>query len=325
VTGPGGLRLLLMAGGSGTRLWPLSTEERPKQFHPILSDKSLLAETWDRVAPLSSDVWAATAERHVDLVRRELPALPASRVLAEPARRNSGPAMLAAAVRFRADGDPVTLSIPSDQTVTDAEAFRRALAGAAALADSASLVILAVVPTRGEPDFGYVELDGDRVRRFTEKPDAARAREWASDGRHFWNAGIFVFRPSRLLAEASRVAGELVAGVERYVASGSRADYEALPNISIDFALVEKAADVRAVPLDAGWSDVGTWRSVRDLRGADGAGNLVVAPGPVVAPGVRDTAIVVARDGTLVLPLDREGELRSAVAALAGAAPGRTS
>jgi len=322
-----GLRILLMAGGSGTRLWPLSTEERPKQFHPILSDKSLLAETWDRVAPLSADVWAATSERHVDLLRRELPALPASHVLAEPARRNSGPALLAAAVRFRADGDPVTASIPSDQTVSDAEKFRRALADAGALADSASLVILAVVPSRGEPDFGYVELDGDRVRRFTEKPDAARAREWASDGRHFWNAGIFVFRPSRLLAEASRVAGELVAGVEKYVASGSRADYEALPNISIDFALVEKADDVRAVPLDAGWSDVGTWRSVRDLRGADGAGNLVVAPGPVVAPGVRDTAIVVARDGTLVLPLDREGELRSAVAALAGdgAATGRPS
>ena len=322
-----GLRILLMAGGSGTRLWPLSTEERPKQFHPILSDKSLLAETWDRVAPLSADVWAATSERHVDLLRRELPALPASHVLAEPARRNSGPALLAAAVRFRADGDPVTASIPSDQTVSDAEKFRRALADAGALADSASLVILAVVPSRGEPDFGYVELDGDRVRRFTEKPDAARAREWASDGRHFWNAGIFVFRPSRLLAEASRVAGELVAGVEKYVASGSRADYEALPNISIDFALVEKADDVRAVPLDAGWSDVGTWRSVRDLRGADGAGNLVVAPGPVVAPGVRDTAIVVARDGTLVLPLDREGELRAAVAALAGdgAATGRPS
>src|SRR6187200_2747186 len=110
-----------MAGGSGTRLWPLSTEERPKQFHPILSDKSLLAETWDRVAPLSADVWAATSERHVDLLRR---ALPASHVLAEPARRNSGPALLAAAVRFRADGDPVTASIPSDQTVSDAEKFR---------------------------------------------------------------------------------------------------------------------------------------------------------------------------------------------------------
>ena len=317
------IRILLMAGGSGTRLWPLSTEDRPKQFLPILSDRSLLAETWDRVAPLSEDVWAATSERHVDLVRRELPALPTARILGEPARRNSGPALLAAAVRFRDDGDPVTASIPSDQTVSDDETFRAALSAAGRLADSASLAILAVVPTRAEPDFGYVELAGDRVTRFTEKPDLARAREWVADGRHFWNAGIFVFRPSRLLAEASRVDAGLVAGVERFVATRSRADYEALPNISIDFALVEKAENVRAVPLDAGWSDVGTWRSVRDLRGADGAGNLVVAPGPVLAPGVRDTAIVVGRDGTLVLPLDREGELRSAVAALAGAGAGK--
>jgi mannose-1-phosphate guanylyltransferase / mannose-6-phosphate isomerase len=316
VSGRGELRILLMAGGCGTRLWPLSTEDRPKQFLPILSDRSLLAETWDRVLPLSRDVWAATSERHVGLVRHELPALAADRILAEPARRNSGPALLAAAVRFRDAGDPVTASIPSDQTVADADAFRRALSAAAALADGASLVILAVVPTRGEPDFGYVEVAGDRVTRFTEKPDAARAREWASDGKHFWNAGIFVFRPSRVLAEARRVDPRLVEGVERWVRSGSRADYESLPDISIDFALVEKARDVRAVPLDAGWSDVGTWRSVRDLRGADGAGNLVVAPGPVLAPGVRDTAIVVGRDGTLVLPLDREGELRSAVAAL---------
>jgi mannose-1-phosphate guanylyltransferase len=317
VSGGGELRILLMAGGGGTRLWPLSTEERPKQFLPILSEKSLLAETWERVLPLSRDIWAATGARHVHLVRDELPSLPPEHILDEPARRNSGPPILAAAARFRDSGDPVTASIPSDQTVTDDAAFRRALTSAAALADSASIVILAVRPTRPEPDFGYVELDGDRVTRFTEKPDAARAREWASDGRHFWNAGIFVFRPSRLMAEARRVDPGLSEGVERWVATGSRADYEALPNISIDFAIAEKAANVRAVPLDAGWSDVGTWRSVRDLRGADGAGNLVVAPGPVLAPGVRDTAIVVGRDGTLVLPLDREGELRSAVAALA--------
>ena len=124
------IRILLMAGGSGTRLWPLSTEDRPKQFLPILSDRSLLAETWDRVAPLSEDVWAATSERHVELVRRELPALPTARILGEPARRNSGPALLAAAVRFRDDGDPVTASIPSDQTVSDDGAFRAALSAA---------------------------------------------------------------------------------------------------------------------------------------------------------------------------------------------------
>jgi mannose-1-phosphate guanylyltransferase len=117
-----------MAGGGGTRLWPLSTPDRPKQFLPLLSEKSLLRETCDRLLPLSSDVWVATSSRHAELVRRELPEVPGAHILAEPARRNSGPAILAAALRFAADGDPMTGAIPSDQTVRNAEAFRRALA-----------------------------------------------------------------------------------------------------------------------------------------------------------------------------------------------------
>src|SRR4029077_9166491 len=139
-------------------------------------------------------------------------------------------------------------------------------------------------------------------------------REFWKSGRHLWNAGIFVFRPSRLLVEARRAAADLVAGVERFVASGRADDWQALPDISIDFAVMEKAASVRAVPLDAGWSDVGTWRSVRDLRGAsDDAGNLVISGRPVLAPGVRDAAIVVGDSGVLLLPFEREGELRAAV------------
>ncbi len=308
------MRILLLAGGGGTRLWPLSTEERPKQFLPLLSGKSLLRETYERLLPLSRDVFVATSARHAGLVRAELPEVPAARVLAEPARRNSGPAILAAAARFAADGDPVTAAVPSDQTVRDAEAFRRTLASAGELADTASVVVLAAAPTRPETDYGYVEHREGRVTGFTEKPKVEKAREFAASGRHFWNAGIFVFRPSRLLAEARRVSGDLVAGVERFVASGEDADYERLPDISIDYAVMEKIASVRAVPLEAGWSDVGTWRSVRELRGAsDASGNLVLSPVPVLAPGVRDTAIVVGAAGVLVLPFEREGELRGAV------------
>jgi mannose-1-phosphate guanylyltransferase len=308
------MRILLLAGGGGTRLWPLSTEDRPKQFLPLLSDKSLLRETYERVRPLSGDVFVATSARHAHLVRAELPELAPDRVLEEPARRNSGPAILAAAVRFAGDGDPVTAAIPSDQTVRDDDAFRRALGEASELADSGSVVLLTAAPTRPEPDYGYVEHESGRVTGFTEKPKAEKAKELASTGRHFWNAGIFVFRPSRLLAEAARVAGELVEGARRYVASGTPEDYAALPDISIDFAVMEKIASVRAVPLDAGWSDVGTWRSVRELRGAsDEQGNLVISPVPVLAPGLRDTAVVVGGAGVLVLPFEREAELRAAV------------
>jgi mannose-1-phosphate guanylyltransferase len=316
------VRILLLAGGAGTRLWPLSTEERPKQFLPLLSGRSLLAETYARLAPLSGDVFVATSTRHAGLVREELSDVPGERLLAEPARRNSGPAILAAALRFAPDGDPVTAAVPSDQTVADAAALRSALDAAARVADAASVVVLAVPPTRPETDFGYIETRPDgggglEVVRFVEKPPLEKARALAASGRHFWNAGMFVFRPTRFLAEARRVAGPLVAGVERFVASGAAADYEALPSISIDYAVMEKASGVRAVRLDAGWSDVGTWRAVRDLRGAsDANGNLFLAPGPVLAPGLRETAVVVGAEGVLVLPFERESELRAAVEAL---------
>ncbi len=319
------MRILLLAGGGGTRLWPLSTEDRPKQFLPLLSEKSLLRETYERVLPLSHDVFVATSARHAPLVRRELPEVPAARILAEPVRRNSGPAILAGALRFAADGDPVTVVIPSDQTVRDAAAFRRAIGEAVSVADAASVVLLTAAPTRPEPDYGYVEHSGGRVTGFTEKPKPDRARELAASGRHFWNAGIFVFRPSRLLAEAREVAGDLVGATARWVESGSAADYEALPDVSIDFAVMEKIASVRAVPLDAGWSDVGTWRSVRDLRGAsDSCGNLVISPLPVLAPGLKDTAVVVGPSGVLVLPFENEGELRGAVDTLRASAPPTT-
>jgi len=312
-----GVRVLLLAGGGGTRLWPLSTDVRPKQFLPLLSEKTLLRETYERVRALSPEVFVATAARYAALVRSELPEIAPERILEEPARRNSGPAILSAALRFERDGDPVTAAVPSDQTARDGDAFRRALSAAVAEADAASVVVLGVAPTRPETDYGYIEQENGRVARFTEKPALDRARELWQSRRYLWNAGIFVFRPSRLLAEARRVAPDLVAGVERFVGSGRAADWEALPDISIDFAVMERIAGVRAVPLDAGWSDVGTWRSVRDLRGAsDGAGNLVLSRVPVLAPGVRDAAIVVGESGVLLLPFEREGELRAAVESL---------
>src|SRR6266542_4299440 len=324
------MRILLMAGGGGTRLWPLSTEERPKQFLPLLSEKSLLAETYARVLPIARDVFVATSRRHARLVREQLPSLKPRQILAEPARRNSGPALLSAALAFEQEGDPITAAIPSDQTVADADAFRRALAVGEKAAESSSVVVFAVPPTRPETDYGYLEVredtaeDGIEVVRFVEKPSAAQAEEHLQAG-FFWNAGIFVFRPSRLLAEARRVAGGLVAGVEGYrraVAAGdsegAQEAYEKLPTISIDYAVMEKAARVRAVRLRAGWSDVGTWRSVREIRGAsDEHGNLILSDAAVLAPGVRDTAIIVSPNGVLVLPFDREGELRAAVERLA--------
>jgi mannose-1-phosphate guanylyltransferase/mannose-6-phosphate isomerase len=323
------MRVLLLAGGGGTRLWPLSTRSRPKQFLPLVSDRSLLAETFDRVAPIADEIFVATSEEHVPLVAAELPEVPRDRILAEPARRNSAAPIVRAALDFEEDGDPVTAAVPSDHAVSDAGAFRRALTAASRVCDAASVAILAVPPARPDTDFGYIEVadregsNGCRVKRFTEKPDLAQARAFVASDRHFWNAGIFVFRPSRFLAEARRVAGDLVRAVEAYrerVRSdpdGARDLWAGLPSISIDYAVMERARDVRAVELSAGWSDVGTWKAVRDMRGpSDGSGNLVLSERPVLAPGVRDAAIVVGEEGVLVLPFEREGDLRAAVEGL---------
>ena len=329
------MRILLMAGGGGTRLWPLSTEERPKPFLSLLSGKSLLAETAARLASFSGEIYVAIHERHVALLRRELRSLPPEKILREPERRNTGPAILSAAVAFAKDGDPVTAVVPSDQTVSDPDAFRRALLTAARVCEKSSVVILAVPPTRPETDFGYLELSGEasgeefEVVRFIEKPEKTRAEESIRAG-FFWNAGVFVFRPSRLLAEAKRVAPGLVRSVEEYGeklrggdANGAREIYARLPVISIDHSVMEKASGVRAVPLKAGWNDVGTWRSVRDLRGpSDDSGNLVLADVPVLAPGVRETAIVLGAGGLLVMPFEREGELKSAIERLEREQPG---
>lgn len=325
------MRILLLAGGGGTRLWPLSTPARPKQFLPLVSAKSMLADTFERVEPLAEEIFVATSEEYADLVRGELPAVPPERILREPARRNSAPPILRAALDFELDGDPVTAALPSDHAVADAGAFRAALAAAALVCDSASVVVLGVPPDRPETDFGYLEVadseaqNGHEVVQFVEKPDAVRVSSFLASGRHLWNAGIFVFRPSRFLAEARRVAGDLVSAVERYRdrlaadPGGARAAWEALPSTSIDYAVMERANGVRAVPLSAGWSDVGSWRAVRDMRGAsDLAGNLILSEAPVLAPGVRDSAIVVGDEGILVLPFDSEKELRAAVERLRG-------
>jgi mannose-1-phosphate guanylyltransferase/mannose-6-phosphate isomerase len=323
------MRALLLAGGGGTRLWPLSSEQRPKQFLPLLSEKSLLTEAFERLLPLTEDIFVATTEKHADLVLSELKALPADRVILEPCRRNSGPALLSAALQFERDGDVMTAAIPSDQTFADDEAFRRSLSLAARVAETASAVVLAAPPSRAETDYGYLEIfaggeEGMEAVRFIEKPAREEAEAFVRAG-YFWNAGIFVFRPSRFLAEARRVAGPLMKQVEGYRRrlrerddEASRRAWAEMPSVSIDYAVMEKAAGVRAVPLRAGWSDVGSWRSVREIRGAsDEHGNLILSDAAVLAPGVRDTAIIVSPNGVLVLPFDREGELRAAVERLA--------
>jgi mannose-1-phosphate guanylyltransferase/mannose-6-phosphate isomerase len=313
------LRAVLLAGGAGTRLWPLSTESRPKQFLRIRGTTSLLQDAYRRVQPIASRVLVATAARYADGTRRDLPGLSPADLLLEPSRRNTGAAVVGAALFLADSGDEPVAVLPADQTVADEDEFRRCLEAAAGAASAgSSIAILGVAPVRPDTEYGYVEVDpgagARRVRRFIEKPDRATAEEYLRAGRFFWNAGIFVFRPSALIEAAAAAAPELLEACRRYHERSSPEAFERIPAISFDYAVMEKAENVMCIPCKAGWSDVGSYRTLRDIRGADAAGNLIVSDRRVVAPGLRDTIVAVSEEGVLVLPFSRDGEIRALVA-----------
>jgi mannose-1-phosphate guanylyltransferase len=226
-----GMRVVVLAGGSGTRLWPLSTDARPKPFLPLASGRSLLAEAVARGEALAGagSVFVAGRRAHADLIRSALPQLPPDRILLEPARRNTAPALALAALAIAESAPGAVLAVlPSDQAVKDEGAFLGALKDAVEAARADAIVTLGIRPTRAETGFGYLETaDGAaarRVTRYIEKPPAADAERYAVSGRHFWNAGIFVARLSYLIAEMERLAPEVTAAARRALAASRAGD-----------------------------------------------------------------------------------------------------
>ncbi len=336
----------VMAGGSGTRFWPLSRKGEPKQLLRFFGDSTLLRATVDRIAPICPPErqLVVTAAHLVDAVRDVLPDLGPGQVIGEPAPRNTAPCMAVAAMVARSlDPDAILVLLPADHWVADAAAFQRALLQAAQAADQGQIATLGVAPTQPETGYGYIELAGPvqdqvaRVARFVEKPDLERALQFLHEGRHLWNAGVFVVRADRALQAMDRhlpEIGRCLAELHNH-AVGSPAWQAVLkvvfphcPNVSIDYGVMEHETEIAVVRLDAGWSDVGTWHSILGLR-PEGAANftygpvltidsdqcVIISKGPFVAAvGMHNVAVVATDDATLVLPLDRSQDVRQVVA-----------
>jgi mannose-1-phosphate guanylyltransferase len=338
------MQALILAGGSGTRFWPLSRRSAPKQLLALDGEATLLQRTAARLAPLvgPESVWVCTTAALAEAVAAQLPAVPRAQVLAEPEGRNTAPAIAWAVASMpperRAEA---VLVLPADHRIGDDEGFRRTLATAAAEAAAGRVLTLGVTPRRAETGYGYLELGETldpasglrRVVRFVEKPDRERAAAFLEGGRHLWNAGIFAFRGDVLLALVERHLPELAAGLAAIAAAPARLPelYPALPAISIDHGIMEKLDEIAALPLDCGWSDLGSWDALAEVLPADASGNS--GRGEVVAVDTRDSllwsdqgtvavlgleGVVVVRTGdtVLVMPKSRSQEVRTLVEAL---------
>jgi len=290
---------VILSGGAGTRLWPLSTRVNPKQFIELF-DEPLFAATLRRLRGLAgtAPVVVVTGDDHTEVVEQALSDDPVdwAAILIEPAGRNTGPAVIAAALA--SEPDEVLLVLPSDHLITDDEAFGAAVSRAVDHAMGGSLVAFGVEPTRAETGYGYIEkgseVDGGfHIARFKEKPDADEAKRLVADGRHLWNSGMFVFTVRRLLEEAEKHVPAVVAAVRPAIPPDRRGKvrlgggFADAPPISIDNAIMERTDDAMVVPLDAGWSDIGSWQSVWELAARNEEGNAIV--GDVVALDVRDS------------------------------------
>lgn len=339
---------LVLAGGSGTRFWPASRRARPKQLLALDGELSLLQATVARLAPLlpPDRIWVATTPALADEVARQLPDLPAGRIVVESALRNTAPAIGYALMSMPEEVRRGAVAVlPADHRVGDPAAFRAVLADAFAAATGGDAVVaLGVVPRWPETGFGWLELGVAvagpaglrRVERFREKPDAATAREFLASGRHLWNAGIFVFRGETMLGHLGRLAPEIGNGLATIARQRERAAeiYAALPAVSIDYAVMEKLDDIVTLPLDCGWDDLGSWQALFEVLPAGEGGNrshgatfavdardnlLFADVGTIAVLGVEGLVVVRTGDTVLVLPRERAQEVRRVVDALAAA------
>jgi len=295
---------VILSGGSGTRLWPLSREAYPKQFLPLVGNDTMLQATWKRVASIAGAAPIVVANQEHRFMAaeqlRECKVLPQALIL-EPVGRNTAPAIAIAALQALSAGDDALLLVlPSDHVVRNEAAFHAAVKQAAVAAESGKLVTFGIVPTAPETGYGYIKAaTGEGVRavdRFVEKPDLATAEQYVASGEYFWNSGMFLFKASRYLKELETLQPAILAACRTALDKAARDNdfirldaeaFAASPNDSIDYAVMEKTADAAVVPLDAEWNDVGSWSALWEVSDKDADGNA--CHGDVIALDCKDS------------------------------------
>ena len=342
---------IILCGGSGTRLWPMSRKLLPKQFLPLITDRSMLQETALRAAALpgSGRPYIVCSEEHRFLAAEQLREIDIEpvKILLEPVARNTAPALAAAAMAI-AETDPaaVMLVLPADHLIGDIAKFGESVTRSAAIAATGALVAFGIVPQGPETGYGYIERGealgntGFRVARFVEKPDAARALGFVESGRYYWNSGMFVMTAGRYLEELEKFRPDILAAV-RTAWSERRLDMDfcrleakafgACPADSIDYAVMERTTDAAVVPADMGWSDVGSWAMLWETAGKDAQGNVsrgdvdlhdtrnsyVRAESRLVSvSGVDDVVVVETSDAVMITRRDKAQAVKDVVSRL---------
>jgi mannose-1-phosphate guanylyltransferase len=343
------LKIVVLAGGIGTRLWPESRRRRPKQLLNLVGSRSMLQDTVDRVLPLApaSDVYVITGRPYVAAVAEQLPGVPKANVIGEPAGRGSAPAMGLAATYLAGDSDDVLAFLPADHVIAKPEPFRLALKAAEGLAREGYLVTLGIQPSAPFTGYGYVQqgewigerggLSAFRVARFAEKPDQAAAIDYLRSGQYSWNAGMFIASARTFLEEIALYLPALGVQLASIAAArGARSERRVLREVwsqvnavTVDYGIMEKTRRAAVIPVEIGWSDVGDWGSLADVLKCDGDGNVVrglhlgldtancLIRGSntrlIATVGLRDMVVVDAGDAILVCPRERSQEAKQVV------------
>jgi mannose-1-phosphate guanylyltransferase len=340
---------LIMAGGFGTRLWPLSRRDRPKQSLALVGGRTMFEHAVDRIAPIfqPEQIFVVTGAEHVDSLAAQAPELPRENFIVEPQGRGTGPAIGLGAIHLlRQDPEAIMAVLTADHFIVDADRFRQALTAAAQVAADGHLVTLGIAPSFPSTGYGYIKqgesLDGAegfpayRAERFTEKPTLETALHMVESGEYSWNSGMFIWRVERVMEEFQRQMPDFYVQLAQVETTLGGTGYQPTLNRvwpevvkqTIDYGVMEGAEDVAVIPVDIGWSDIGSWTSLSEILPTDGEGNTIVGPHVgidtretvvfggkrlIATIGLEGMVIVDTEDALLVCPRDREQDVRAIV------------